>query len=528
MGRSRMIVLSAMGLAGAACPAPAAQTAVPVDSSTFVVAQSSGSDVRVPVPLDIFVRAAVDRNLTFLASEASLGTARYNAKAARTAFDPTFNAGYQQNRNDQQYVFSPGAGSGALVTTKNTTLSAGISKNTSIGTNLSLTAQTQRNSQVPPVQQSYSLDYVSNLTLTLTQPLLQGGGRAAAYAAARIAELGGAAALATAQRTLESVIAETEGSYWALRLQERNEDTALRSLQLAEEMLRRNQKLNQLKLISDHDVLTAEEGVENRRVTYLGAVHARQDAADDLVFLAYGEAVREKLKDEHFEVRTATAAEVSVPPVPDLEAAVSQALAARADVVAARRNVEAADASLAAAANGLLPQLNVTGSIGRGGTDVSGAPGARGDSIDGVVGNRDRAWSVGTNFAIPIGNRPQRAKYDSALETREQARLALASAENAVRVDVRKAMRAVQTEAVRYRVAQHAADVSWRQFRQEQERLRLGLEDSFRVLQAQDLAFGAEVTLESVRYNLAVAVTNFRLALGTIAAGYMQNLRDFK
>ena len=377
-------------------------------------------------------------------------------------------------------------------------MSAGLSKNTSIGTSLSLTAQTQRSSQEPAVTSFLPIEYQSNLTLTLTQPLLQGGGRAAAYAAAQIAELGGEAALATAQRTLETAISQTEDYYWALRLAERNEDIALRALRIVEEMLRKNQELNRLKLISDYDVLTAEAAVENNRVTYMGAVHARQDAADDLISWAYGEEVREKLKGERFEVRTATDAEIAVPALPEPEAAVAQALAARPDVTAARRNVEAADAALAAAANGLLPQLNVTGSLSRGGTDLASGSSALGDSLDGILGNRDRNWSVGSNFAIPIGNRPQRAKYDSARQSRESARLALAGSEVTVRVDVRKALRAVATEAGRYQVAQRAAEVSWRQFRGEQQRLRLGLSDSFRVLQVQQQAVLAEQTLESV------------------------------
>ena len=227
-------------------------------------------------------------------------------------------------------------------------------------------------------------------------------------------------------------------------------------------------------------------------------------------------------------MRTSTTADFAVPPSLDLNNAVSQALSSRADVLAARRTLEAADAEVAAANNGLLPQLNLTGTLGRGGTNVFDGPDALSDSLGGILSNRDHSWSVGTNFAMPIGNRPQRAKYNSALETREQQKLALISMENAVRSDVRKAVRALRAETVRYKVAQHASEISWQQFRQEQARMRLGLVDSFRVLQAQDLAFNSELTLQSVRYNLATAATNYRLAVGTIAEGYMQNLRDFK
>ena len=285
MDRLRAGALAAVWLA-VSLPAKADQTAPPAASSTTATAQDFDSETpeqRVQMSLQVFVRAAVERNLVFLTSEATLGTARYNAKAARTAFDPIFNASYQQNRSDQRFVTDP-SGSGPLYTNKSTLFSAGVSKNTTFGTSLSLAAQTQHIDQDPsnpfPVQNTYKPH------IDADPAALQGGGTAAAYAAARIAELGGDAALATAQRTIEIVIAEVESAYWSLRLQEQNEDAARADiLELAEEMLHHNQGLNQLRLISDHDVLTAEEGVENDRVTYLGAVHTRQDSADDLIFL---------------------------------------------------------------------------------------------------------------------------------------------------------------------------------------------------------------------------------------------------
>lgn len=498
----------------------------PEISTADVEAIISTAQARVPLPLDVVVRIAVDRNLQFLASAKSAENLIELAKAQDALFDPVYNASYSQSKQELDTVPPPGYVQ-TLTTAKSQTIQTSITKNTDIGTSLALTAQNVRteNTVIPPIQPLFA----SGVQLSLTQPLLQGGGKAAAYAAAKIALLGGEAALATAQRTLETTIASVEAAYWTLRQSEKDQQAANGALAIAQETLRRNQALNRLNLMSSHDVLTSQEQAEILKVTAIEAARARSDAADALVFLVYGETVRSELAAENLTVTTSSAAETAAATsVLPLDQAVKLALSQRTDVLAAQRTLEQADASLAVAKNGLLPLLNVNGSVGTGGSNQSGQQGAAWDSVHGTFLNRDHQWSLGGDLSIPIGNRPARDRYAAAQAADEQARLAYVGAQNAAISDVRSAVRAVQMETVRYAVARTAAAVAWRQFSEERERLRLGLVDAFRVLEAQNLALQAVQTLDSVENSLDTARTDYRLAVGTIAQGYMSNLRDIK
>jgi len=503
-------------------PVVAAVVAV---STSDVETRFTAEETIVRVPLQTLVQVAVARNLSFLASEAALANARYGAKADVAAFDPVFSANYSQSHIGQRVVYTPGVIPGESYSNSQTT-SFEIAKNTTIGTFLSLTAQNQRTQEnsISPTQPLFN----SSLILDITQPLLQGFGRAAAFAAAKIAQEGGDAALAASKRILQQTVATVESGYWTLRQDENNEAVTLKSLRIAEKIMRQNQELSKLNLLSEHDALTSEEQVEILRTSYLEAVRTRQDDADSLIFLCYGAQVQELLDNERYTVGTATSAPAAMPAPPALAQAVALALKLRPDVAQARSILAEQDASLAQAKNALLPQLNFTGTLASGGSNQSGDPGALNDAITGALHGRDHAWSVGGAFSIPIGDRIYIDKYRAAKAAREQARLSLEGTENTVRFDVRSAMRGVETESLRYQVAQDAARLSWKQFEQEQARMRLGLTDSFRVLQSQDLALQAQQSLNGVALALAQAEINYRLAVGTIAQKYMADLNDVK
>ncbi len=496
-----------------------------VVSTADVVTRFTVDETIVRVPLETLVQVAVARNLSFLASEAALANARYGAKANVAAFDPVFSADYSQSHIGQHVVYTPGVIPAESYSNSQTTTFK-IDKNTTIGTLLSISAQNQRTQEnsIAPTQPLFN----SSVILDVTQPLLRGFGRSAAFAAAKIAQEGGDAALAASKRILQQTVAAVESGYWTLRQDESNEAVTLKSLRIAEKIMRQNQELNKLNLLSAHDALTSEEQVEILRTSYLEAVRTREDDADNLIFLCYGAQVQELLDNERYTIGTATGAPAAAPTLPPLSQAVAMALKLRPDVAQARSVLAEQNAFLAQARNALLPQLDFTGTLASGGSNQSGDPGALNDAITGALHGRDHAWSVGGAFSIPIGDRIYIDKYRAAKAAREQAELALQGTENTVRFDVRSAVRGVETESLRYQVAQAAARLSWLQFEQEQARLRLGLSDSFRVLQSQDLALQAQQSLNGVALALAQAEINYRLAVGTIAQKYMADLKDVK
>jgi outer membrane protein TolC len=513
------LLLAALASAAAA---PQASTGTVSASSAAVVAASTSAPVRLadpgraPVPLEFFVRAALTRGLDAMAAKADAERGDADGRAARGLFDPVLSAAASASESDERRVRVPGVVP-APVRTKAQDGSVSLTQTLPIGSIVDLTAVSSRDEVTPAAPL-----FASGLTLTLVQPLLRGAGLAA-YASARAASFGGEAAVAAARRSLEQAIADVENAYWSLRRLEHDEDAAERSLRTAEELARRNRELSRLKLMSDHDVLVSDEGVEVRRAVYIAAVRARRDAADDLVFLSYGESVRQQLEDEGFGVRTdsGAASSLSVPSsgLPAYAAAVEQALARRGDVAAARKTLAQAEALYRAARSARLPQLDASGSIGRAGSDQTGLPGAQRDSFTGARRNRNPSWSAGLDFSIPLGNRPGYYGMRSAGAALARARADLAAVENNARLEVRKSLRAVRSEEERYAVAAKAAELARREFEQERARMRFGLVDSFRVLLAEEQAVQADLAFDVAENARAAAATAYRLAVGDIAAG---------
>lgn len=496
--------------ADAPSPAPAASSA---PASAVALSTQTADPGRAVVPLELFVRAALLRGFDALLARADADRGYADAKAARGAFDPVLSAAFEQAQSDERRVTTPGVVP-APTRTKTQDGSVSLTQVLPIGSTLDVTAATSRDEVTP----SRPL-FASGLTLTLVQPLLRGAGLGAGYASARAATLGGEAAIAAARRSLEETIAAVEDSYWTLRRLERDEEAAERSLRASEELARRNRELSRLKLMADHDVLVSEQGVEQRRAVHIASVRARRDAADDLVYLSYGEDVRQKLEAEGFGVRTDSSVVAATPALPSYDEAVAQAFARRGDVLAARKAAAQAEALYVAAHSARLPQLDASGSIGRSGSDQTGLPGAQRDSVTGARRSRNHSWSAGLEFSVPLGNRPGYHGMRSAGAALARARVELAAVENGVRLEVRKALRAVRSEEERYDVAIRAAALARRQFEQERARMRFGIVDSFRVLQAEQLAVDADLVLDAAEGSRSSAITAYRLAVGEIGAG---------
>jgi outer membrane protein len=509
---SALLLLLAAG--AAAADGPALSTAAVSASSAAAVSVSTrvADPGRQAVPLDFFVRAALHRGFDALVARARAEAGDADGRAARGLFDPVLSASFLQTQADERRVRVPGVVP-APVRTKTQDASVSLTQALPIGSTLDLTAATARDEVTPAAPL-----FASGLTLTLTQPLLRGAGLGAGYAAARAATLGGHAEVAAARRALEQLIADVENAYWSLRRLERDEEAAERSLRNAEELARRNRELSRLKLMADHDVLISDQGAETRRASYISAVRARRDAADDLVYLSYGEGVRQQLEEEGVVIRTDTAA-VSVPQLPGYAEAAAEALARRGDVRAARKAAEQAEALYVAARSARLPQLDASGSIGRAGSDQTGLPGAQRDSRTGAMRNRNPSWSAGVDFSIPLGNRPGYHGMRSAGAALARARAELAATENGARLEVRKALRAVRAEDERYEVALRASALARRQFEQERSRMRFGIVDSFRVLQAEEQWVASALALDEAERARASAVTSYLLATGSIGAG---------
>ncbi len=443
---------------------------------------------RTPVALEDLVAVALERALPLLSGRIEPEIAAAGLQSARDRFDPELTASGERAETLGMSTRSAAVGIRQEVP--------------ALGTELGLALATQ---ETRPSAGATAADHTTDLSLTLSQPLLKGFGIAGADV--NKAHLNLSAARLRLDRLLDQVAAEVELAYWDLAEAEAVEAVARQSLAVADSLWYRNRELHKRRLVSELDVLTAESGQALRTGTLIDANRARIDAEEALIFLAYGESAGEQLASQG-PLRTVTTAADSMW-LPLVETAVADALARRADVASARDELQQVEIDVQVRRNGLLPALDLRGKVG-----AEGVGPDLGTSFDGD--SRERTWSVGFALSYRLPGRGDRAEYADARLRLRRSRLILAGLEQAVQREVREGYRAMEFGRQRQATAVRAAELANRQLTAEHRRLDLGLSDPFRVLEVEENATAANLAAARARFSLARAITKYSLSSGQI------------
>ncbi len=459
-----------------------------------------------PLTLTAALRYGLQQNLALRRAQLSPRTAATGVETARAAFDPQLTSSLGSDWSRSQTETTPGNYSSRR-DSRSSDYSVGLAQTLTTGTELSVDLSGGRNSSSP---RGSAPDPSNNaaVSVALTQPLLEGNGRDIVTADVTGAEWALAAATLTAERNAQTTAADIAARYWALAQAEAGERIARRSLAVAEAVLGHNRHKYELGLLARLEVLTAQSGVASRREALVNACTARQNAAEQLAFLVWGEHAAARAQ---FPAAVTTPPAVAVPPAIDVLEA--RALTVRPDLAAARRDLDAAALDLKVRANALLPSLDLTGAAGTGGT-----AGQQSDAWDNLASNRQPDWRVGLTLSIPLGNRADRARHEAAVIALESEQLSLTAAENEVRLAVRNARRAVMQGRERLTAARTAEDLAHERLQGELDALTLGLGDTVRVLDAEQAAAAAEQATAQARCSLAAAQADLASVLGEYPA----------
>jgi outer membrane protein TolC len=490
----------------------------------LTVRGSAGETVQTPppapaeatVPLPVLVAAALDHNLTLKSALAGTCSVETGVQAAKSAFDPAFELSPLFARPEMQLLSAPGVILSG--TQPNGQFSTGLSGLLPSSTRYSISLDSnwlrQSNPQLlAPGQLTPSVN--STLSFSVAQPLLRGRGRSFAEAPVNLARFASQSARERFGRTVEQTIANVESAYWSLGFAEANERLSRDSYGRARELMARNEKMRELNLISEVDAITSRRGVQQRLTTLTEAVRLRQDAVERLIYLVYGQNAAGRLTDEPV-LRTEPPPSdyPQPPPMADLE---EHALRARRDFEAAKLDLSQREILTRLAKNSLQPDARLTASYS---AQTLGTDRFRLFSTSRPGDFEQTDWSVGVSFNYPLWNRASRAAYARARYDADAQAAALASTEVVVRGEVRSAARAIEADGERLAQAQLSFTLAKQQYEAGQKQLQLGLIDSFRLLQMEEDLANAELVLEQIRYELALAFSSFELAMGTIEQKY--------
>jgi outer membrane protein len=368
----------------------------------------------------------------------------------------------------------------------------GTEVRTSIGTSTA---------QIPSVAGDPSGDihfYNADTTVMFSQPLLRGFGPAIARRPLTSAELRRADAGRQQTLTEQQVAVEVASAYYRLVAQQTFVEVAKKSVDRATKLREASEAKLAAGLVSQLDVLRAQQLVSQSEIQLFDAESAAEDARDRLAFLMGRE------PEERFEVETGIPA--SVAPV-DVDEAVSLALANRLDLKSALAGGTDADRHVSFARNQLLPQVDVNFALTRRETA---------DSFARSFGLDRFQFATFVAISLPVDRTPQLIEYQNALIDRDRRKREIATLQRRIADDVKRAVR----ERDRLLRSLAAAETSVEIGRQEVEvarfRYERGLSNNLDVVTAEANLLGAESRRISVLADAAVSRLGLRALLGVL------------
>ncbi len=209
--------------------------------------------------------------------------------------------------------------------------------------------------------------------------------------------------------------------------------------------------------------------------------------------------------------------------LPDIDAAVTNALDQRYDIARAGRELENTQTTIEFLDNQRLPDVRLETSYR--GNGLAGTQFLRGGGFPGsIIGTRNRGfgdalgqvfsddyptWSLGVTVSYPIGRSFEEANLARARVERRQTTQRIASLRIEAAETVRRAGRQVRSTAERVEAARAGASLAQERLDSEQKRFGVGLSTTFLVTQAQRDLLEAQVNLLQTSLDFESALVNF-------------------
>jgi len=361
--------------------------------------------------------------------------------------------------------------------------------------------------------------YGSRLAFNFTQPLLKNFGFKNSKKEIIVARNNVEISDARFQTILMDTVYNVEQAYLFLAYSIANLDVMNQSLKLARDLEAKNRREVEVGTLAPIEVLTAQAEVATREADILQAEVQVQNYEDQLRTLI-------NLKEEQVDV-TGKIIPTDRPTYAEYKITIDEALRIgmenRPNLRELRWDLENKNIEVGYTKNQLLPDLSLNASYWSPG--VSGSrifyeddnplsdnvigisSGNASDALKDVFGFKYNNWYVGMTLTVPTNTLFSRAEHAQARVNQEKAQLTLKNAEQQVFLEIRNAVRLVETNFKRiaaYRVARELAE---KKLEAEDKKLQVGLTTNYIVLQHQrDLATARSNELQAIaQYVIAQA-----------------------
>ncbi len=352
---------------------------------------------------------------------------------------------------------------------------------------------------------AYADNYDTFAGISGTQPLLRNFGFGSTLATIRIAQANRGISQWQFLQSVMDTVTRVIFAYNDLNFFYANLRSAIRSKELAEQLLEENRKRFKVGSMSEYDVTSAESRAATREEGILVAQRLVREAENALKQLITDDKTP-GLLTQRFTIEPPPPAPIVVV---DAAADFRQALEKRPDFQQAKLALKRDGVNARLQLNQLLPRVDLVGSYGYNGYDTELNTSRQ------QIKDRDyRTYSWGVVVSVPLTFTTERGRYRAAKLQQRQSETELEQAEQDIVVRVGNAAGQIETAQQRVQVSRHARELAQSTLDSEVKRLRAGASTTFFVSQQQEILSNAEVREASAQSDYAKALAEYDRQLG--------------
>lgn len=454
------------------------------------------------------------------------GTVITQTGATIINLDPVISTGFQAGHISRPQANTIGTGTTALAVDSRS-LFANLQQGFVSGTTVSL-GYSQSYSDSNSLGQSLNPLNQGNLSLSITQRVLQGFGKAVNNRNIRIAQNNLKVADLTFKQQVITTTASIIGLYWDLVSINADYSVKKQSVELAAKLFEDNKKQVEIGTLAPIEVVRAE--AELARTEQELTVSETQLLQQETIIknvLSRNGITSEAIKNARI-IPTDTIRLSSEPPSLNLDELYDSAVANRPEIEQTKINLANTRIGIAGNKSQLLPSLDVTASFQNNGLAgllnpnrlPNAAPpdayfiGGRSDVLGQLFRRNFPDYSIGFQLNIPLRNRAARADMIIEEISLRQQEIRQQQQLNQLKVSVQNSITALRQAEAGVRTAQKARELQEQTLDAEQKKYALGATTIFFVIQAQrDLAQARSAEVSALG-NYVKAKNNLDQTLG--------------
>jgi len=363
------------------------------------------------------------------------------------------------------------------------TVSAFVRENLPTGGQVTLFSQLMRDDEG-------KTEYDGDLTVSVTQPLLRGGGFVVATRPISDARYDVAVEEARLRRQVLEVMLSTKTAYYATVAEAEVITSAEQAIERDHQLIEASGSLFSRRLVTKRDVYSAEIQLADDKATLAESQERFRLAKNDLLDVL-------GLPISH--ILALTDDELAFQPISmDINRWIEMGVRNRPEVLVIEELLLKSDLNIDVARNSVYPQLDVVGSYGR--NTTASSPG-------GAYDLGGRTWTAGLVFSFPLGNVGAREALSQAEIEHSRLRDQLRDVQRLVEVEVRAAALTLVRNEDTAKAFEMKKVNSEGKLEVAKSRFALGVATNFDITDSQQDLLDAEIDLvRSIRdYNIGLA-----------------------